>query len=62
MERYIMFLDWKNQHCENDYTTHLIITDIYTIKIDMEESIVKDEKDIDKEYEELLKIVSKSIK
>ena len=20
MERYIMFLDWKNQHCENDYT------------------------------------------
>ncbi|WP_300393978.1 hypothetical protein [Fusobacterium sp.] len=44
------------------YTTHLIITDIYTIKIDMEESIFKDEKDIDKEYEELLKIVSKSLK
>ena len=21
MERYIMFADWKNQHCENDYTT-----------------------------------------
>ena len=21
MERYIMFLDRKNQHCENDYTT-----------------------------------------
>ena len=21
MERYIMFLNWKNQHCENDYTT-----------------------------------------
>ena len=21
MERYSMFLDWKNQHCENDYTT-----------------------------------------
>ena len=21
MERYNMFLDWKNQHCENDYTT-----------------------------------------
>ena len=21
MERYTMFLDWKNQHCENDYTT-----------------------------------------
>ena len=21
MERYIMFLDWKNQHCANDYTT-----------------------------------------
>ena len=20
-ERYTMFLDWKNQHCENDYTT-----------------------------------------
>ena len=22
MERYTMFLDWKNQHFENDYTTH----------------------------------------
>ena len=21
MERYTMLLDWKNQHCENDYTT-----------------------------------------
>ena len=21
MERYTMFLDWKNKHCENDYTT-----------------------------------------
>ena len=21
MKRYAMFLDWKNQHCENDYTT-----------------------------------------
>ena len=21
MERITMFLDWKNQHCENDYTT-----------------------------------------
>ena len=21
MERYTLFLDWKNQHCENDYTT-----------------------------------------
>ena len=21
MERCIMFLDWNNQHCENDYTT-----------------------------------------
>ena len=21
MERYTMFLDWMNQHCENDYTT-----------------------------------------
>ena len=21
MERYNMFLDWKNQDCENDYTT-----------------------------------------
>ena len=24
MERYTMFLDWKNQHCENDYTTKAI--------------------------------------
>ena len=21
MEKYAMFLDWKNQHCENDHTT-----------------------------------------
>ena len=21
MERYTMFLDWKNQYCENDFTT-----------------------------------------
>ena len=21
MEKYTMFLDWMNQHCENDYTT-----------------------------------------
>ena len=21
MERHMIFLDWKNQHCENDYTT-----------------------------------------
>ena len=21
MVRYTVFLDWKNQHCENDYTT-----------------------------------------
>ena len=21
MERYIIFLDWKNQFCQNDYTT-----------------------------------------
>ena len=21
MKRYTMFLDWKNQHCETDYTT-----------------------------------------
>ena len=21
MESYTMFLDWKNQHCENEYTT-----------------------------------------
>ena len=21
MERYTMFLNWKKQHCENDYTT-----------------------------------------
>ena len=20
-DRYTMFLDWKNQHCENDFTT-----------------------------------------
>ena len=24
MERYIMFLDWKNQYCENDYTIQSI--------------------------------------
>ena len=24
MERYTMFLDWKNQNCENDYTTQII--------------------------------------
>ena len=23
MERYTMFLDWKHQHCENDYTTQI---------------------------------------
>ena len=22
MERYTIFLDWKNQYCKNDYTTH----------------------------------------
>ena len=21
MQRYTMFLDWKNQYCKNDYTT-----------------------------------------
>ena len=21
IERYTMFLDWKNQYCQNDYTT-----------------------------------------
>ena len=21
MERYTMFMDWKNQYCQNDYTT-----------------------------------------
>ena len=21
MEKYIMFMDWKNQYCENEYTT-----------------------------------------
>ena len=21
MERYIMFVDWNNQYCQNDYTT-----------------------------------------
>ena len=24
MERYTMFLGWKNQYCENDYTTKAI--------------------------------------
>ena len=24
MERYTMFLDWKNQYCDNDYTTQSI--------------------------------------
>ena len=24
MKRYTMFLDWKNQYCENDYTTQAI--------------------------------------
>ena len=24
MERYTMFLDWKNQYCEKDYTTQAI--------------------------------------
>ena len=32
MERYTMFLDWKNQHCENDYTTQSNIQ-IQPIKI-----------------------------
>ena len=27
MERYTMFLDWKNQYCENDYTTPKQSTD-----------------------------------
>ena len=26
MERHTTFLDWKNQHCENDYTTQ---SDLY---------------------------------
>ena len=25
MERYTMFLDWKNQHCEHDNTTQSIL-------------------------------------
>ena len=25
MERYIMFLGWKNQYCKNDYTTQRYI-------------------------------------
>ena len=25
MQRYAMFLDWKNQHCENDNTTQSIL-------------------------------------
>ena len=24
MERYTMFLDWKNQYCQNDYNTQVI--------------------------------------
>ena len=24
MQRYTMFLDWKNQYCENDFTTQAI--------------------------------------
>ena len=24
MERYTIFLNWKNQCCENDYTTHKV--------------------------------------
>ena len=35
METYTMFLDWKNQHCENDYTTqsnlHIQCTPYQTI-------------------------------
>ena len=39
MERYTMFLDWKNQYCENDYTTQTeleesdSLTSDYTIKL-----------------------------
>ena len=29
MERYTMFLDWKNQYCENDYTIQSTILAIY---------------------------------
>ena len=48
MERYTMFLDWKNQHCGNDYTTqsneqiqcnpYQITNDIFT---ELEQIILK---------------------
>ena len=31
MERYTMILDWKNQYCENDYTTQQIQCNAYQI-------------------------------
>ena len=37
MERYTMFLDWKNQSCENDYTTKEIYRfNAISIKLTME--------------------------
>ena len=33
METYTMFLEWKNQNCENDYTTQSIVQIQYAIPI-----------------------------
>ena len=36
MERYTMFLDWKNQYCENDYSTQAICRfNVIPIKLPM---------------------------
>ena len=36
MEKYTIFLDWKNQYCENDYTTKAIYRfDAIPIKLPM---------------------------
>ena len=35
MERYTMFLDWKNQHCENDYSTQSNLQIAILIKLPM---------------------------
>ena len=33
MERYTKFLDWKNQYCENDYTTQNKLRNEILIKL-----------------------------